>query len=180
MIDKKKKGRPFGTTKTYRMKNGYYKPEDVYLYTPEDTIPKDELNRFLRLCDEMIVLLDPRTINKAEVEEIAKVYRESIIIDSVYREFAKEGSALDPTMVNSLDKIVKAVEKRKENLAIRASDRQESRNFNKQLTLMDVISEVGSDVEKMEQEEKEIKNRLEQTNNNLSKVTEFIDDKEIS
>jgi len=178
---KKKMGRPRGSITYYTMKNGVFKKDDLFLYAPEDTIPKGEIRRFLQQCDNMLMLLDARTVNQAELEEIAKVYREGVIVDAIFRGLTQGGDEnangsviLDATTINSLDKILKTVEKRKENLAIRARDAEKARNLSSQVTMMDVVSEVGSEVEKMENESKIFNRELEEAQEKLTKTEDFM------
>jgi hypothetical protein len=166
-----------GRKGAYKMKNGVVTRDDIFLYTPENTIPATELDRFLEQCDNMIIMLDPRKVNKSEVEEIAKVYRESMVADKVYETLAEEGATLDPGIMVSLDKLLKAVEKRKENLAIRASDKEESRDFNKEFTMIDILTQSVNEVDRMEQEEKELSVQMKSVEKSISKVEEFVEDK---
>lgn len=166
-----------GSKNIYTMQNGHITQDDIFLYTPQDTIPSTELKRFLQQCDNMIILLDARTVNTAEIEEIAKVYRESVILDRVYREWATSEAGIDPTQINSIDKLLKAVEKRKENLDVRAKDRQEKRDLSSQVTMMDVIAQVGPEVEKLEKKAIEEQHILEAEAKKLTSTEDYMSDK---
>lgn len=176
----KKRGRPKGSNSYYVMKNGKFKKEDLFLYTPENTLPKTDIARFLQQCDNMLMLLDARTVNQAELEEIAKVYREGIIVDAMLRTITdnEDGTvAADPTTINSLDKILKTVEKRKENLSIRAKDKENARDLSSQITMMDVIASVGADVDGSTPEALELNKRLEEEGKKLTSTEKFMEEK---
>jgi hypothetical protein len=112
-----------GRRRRYRLKNGEITEDQILLHAPKETIPEKAYDRFLELCDEMIIMLDAKTVNNADLEEIAKYYRDSIVVEKIYETLADPESAdagLDVTLVNQLEKITKQLEKRKENLSIRA------------------------------------------------------------
>lgn len=144
----------------YKMENKEVSAVDVFLYVPPDTIPAAQLKRFLHLCDQMFIALDAKTITRPEIEEVAQYYRDRILLDELYKTIASsEGGLADSrAIISNLDSMSKQLEKRKENLQIRAKDRQEARKLTKQKTMMDILAEV--DEQKVEEEMKKLAETL--------------------
>jgi hypothetical protein len=137
------RGRPKGA-RNKALSNGVITTDDIFLYTPEETIPKKYVDRFLKLCDNMIITLDANTVTEPEVEEIAQYYRDRLFLDELYSSIndLEVGVAADTTLIRSLDSLSKQLEKRKENLQLRSKDRADQRKLTKQKTLMDLLGEL--------------------------------------
>ena len=156
---KKKRGRPPGRKNRYTMQNGHITEDQIHLYTPENTIPVEHRSRFLELCDKMINVLDARTVTDPEVEEIAQYYRDRLVLDEIYKSIADPhvGIAADTTLIRHLDNLSKQLERRKENLQIRAKDRANARDLTRQKTMMDLLGEVNeSSIKNLIEDQKKV------------------------
>lgn len=145
-LPKKKKGRPFGSknkfkdvvekTKTLEF---IVDPEKLFLFIKRETIPKKELIRFLRLCDQFIRSLGPDTLNDTDLEEIALIYRDRVYMDLAYQVFAK-AEAIDTAMITQIEKINKSLEVRKSNLGSRFIDRDKARKGDGSNTFLELFN----------------------------------------
>lgn len=110
----------------YPMKTKKITAEKLFLFVSQDTLPPTEINRFLRLCESMILSLGEDSLSDNDVEEIALIYRDRIYTDRQYSIFAK-AEALDTSMVSQIEKLNKALEQRKANLGARFIDKGKTR-----------------------------------------------------
>lgn len=129
--------------------------EKIYLFTPKDTIPRDQLKRHLKLCQSMMESLGADELADTDIFEIALIAREQIVVDNIYRIFAESGAA-ETSMVVQVEKINKAIETRKENLGSRFRDKGQKRKGreNSDMSILDLINE-------FEEESKEVKLQAE-------------------
>jgi hypothetical protein len=130
----------------FHMRNNYINESVIFLYVPQETLPMGTRDRFLMLCDQMIITLGAETVTTTEVEEIAQLYRDVISFDEMCKmindaSFDKKDYE-NKVLLDHFDKMSKQIEKRKENLNIRTKDRKESRDLTKSKTMLDLIDEV--------------------------------------
>lgn len=127
----------------YHMRNNHINEDALFLYTPIDTLVAYSENRFLQLCDHMIMTLGPETVTMNEVEEIAHLYRDVISADKLYTTINSpsfDNSDIENKIIlDQFDKLNKQIEKRKENLAIRSKDRKDARDLSKTKSVLDLI-----------------------------------------
>lgn len=160
---KRKRGRPKGTTKVAKTKeefnklsnknmdNGHIDAEKIFLFVRKETIPKNQLDRFLKLCDMMIQSLGPEHISDTDIEEIALYYRDRIYIDSIYEEFAKD-SITDTGLVSQIEKFNKSLEQRKVNLGSRFIDKGQKRKSTSGESVVDLVSRYEEEYAILQQE----------------------------
>lgn len=142
---KKKRSRTGGKPKGWRkpptkMNNGRFIESDLYKYVPKETLPKEQVERFLNLCDSMIMDLGVETLSESDLEEISLYYRERVYCDLLYQQFASAGGTTDTTMILHIEKLNKALEQRKSNLGTRFIDKGKKRKDNNTSTLMEILS----------------------------------------
>lgn len=130
----------------YHMRNSFISEHTIFMYVPEKTLPPDTRNRFLQLCDAMVMSLGAETVNAMEVEEIAQLYRDVLQSDEICETINAAGfDRSDPdnrVLLDHYDKLNKQIEKRKENLNIRTKDRKEARNLSSAKTMLNLLDEV--------------------------------------
>jgi c-di-AMP phosphodiesterase-like protein len=130
----------------FHMRNKFINENTIFLYTPLETLPMGSRDRFLMLCDQMIITLGAETVTMTEVEEIAQLYRDVISFDDLCKilndvSFDKKAYE-NKVLLDHFDKLSKQIEKRKENLNIRTKDRKDARDLTKSKTILDLIDEV--------------------------------------
>jgi hypothetical protein len=181
-VSKKGRGRPKGTTKVAKVKeevqrmtevmnNGQINHEKIFLFVKKETIPKDQLERFLKLCDSMIQSLGASDITDTDLEEIALYYRDRIYIDSIYEEFA-ENDATDTGLISQIEKLNKGLEQRKVNLGARFIDKGSKRKIlGGGETIVDLVTKF--DEERAEMQQDADNKRFEIQQNKKTKFTKL-------
>ena len=145
-------GKQKGFKALFKMKNGKFKPEDIFLYVPRDSIPESDLNRFLQLCDLMIIDLGAPSVSYTDLEEISLIYRDSIFINKQFKLFSEASGALDTSMVKQVETLNKNLEQRKENLGSRFVDKGKKREANSTKTITDLIASFEDKSKELEQQ----------------------------
>jgi hypothetical protein len=124
--------------RTYSMQNGFIEAEDLFLYVPRETLRKDDVNRFLKLCDLLIIELGPKELTQTEVKDIAALYRDVMIRDHMY-ELTKDNDAKDKTILTDMLNVSKQIDTLQRGLKLNAAQRAEERRKGNELTMMDLL-----------------------------------------
>lgn len=175
-VKKRKPGRPKGITtkQRFKMSNGEVSEDQVFLYTPESTIPSKDKRRFLMLCDLMITSLGPTTVSEADIEEVALYYRDRIYCDHMYEVFAEAQGTVDTNMVSQLEKFNKSLEQRKQNLGSRFIDKGQKRKESKGESLIELFSKYESTGDSLEDRAKEMKSKIEEGKKNYTTTRDYM------
>ena len=166
-IEGKTRGRP---KKKVMLSNGVVSEDTLFNFVPRNTLPKNDVFRFITLCDAMITDLGADDLSNVDIEEIALYYRDKIYCDQIYREFAT-AETTDGSLVVQIEKLNKNIEKRKENLGARFIDKGKKRQDSGGESLMDLLSIYASNVK--EAEALADKKQLEINNNKDTKYTKI-------
>jgi len=125
--------------KQYSMQNAEITSDDLYLYVPENTLKLEERNRFLKLCDKLIIELGSKELTETEIKDIATLYRDIIRRDEMYKVLTVCAGSPDKTTMNDIVNISKQVDTLQKSLKITASSRQEERKNRREMTMMDML-----------------------------------------
>lgn len=137
----RKGGKPKGWKKPVTaMSNGKFVEKDLYLFVPKETIAESDRERFISLCDAMILDLGADSMKEADLEEVALYYRDRIYSDRMYRSFAEADGITDANMIAQIEKLNKSLEQRKSNLGARFVDRGKQRKDNSSSSLVDLLN----------------------------------------
>lgn len=137
----RKGGKPKGWKKPVTaMTNGRFVEKDLYLFVPKETIAESDRERFISLCDAMILDLGADSMKEADLEEVALYYRDRIYSDRMYRSFAEADGITDSNMIAQIEKLNKSLEQRKSNLGARFVDRGKQRKDNSTSSLVDLLN----------------------------------------
>lgn len=170
---KKSPGRP--RKEPTFMKNGVITDKQIFQYVKKESIPAQELERFLRMCDLLIESLNPKTLSETDIEEIALYYRDRIYMDRIYETFAA-AEASDMNMVKQLESFNKALEKKKENLGSRFIDKGKKRDdLLKGKTLVDLLSEYEESPEKFDKLVREQNTKTEESKKQFTNPLEYME-----
>jgi hypothetical protein len=182
----KRKGRPKGSknkkssnskTNSNYLTKYIIDPEKLFFFVKENTIPQDERNRFVVLCNKFAESLGVDTLTDTDVEEIALIYRDRIFMDLTYATFAEAG-AFDTAMVNQVEKINKSLEVRKSNLGSRFIDRDKTRKSDAgEGTFLDLFNYYVADKEQAETSAQELKNKIEDHKKGFTSTKEYMENK---
>ena len=130
---KRKRGRPL---KEHLMTNGHITADMLFLFTPKDTIPGHQINRFLQLCDEHIKELTIEELTVSDIDEVAQYNRTRMLKDFILKNMTNpmtrkgpdgEEQEVEPFtdlgFITQLEKLHKQMDKHIENLKVRRKDR---------------------------------------------------------
>lgn len=175
----KKRRKTGGKQKGWRkvsnsMSNGRFTEEDVYVYAPKDTVPKEQQERFLGLCDLMIKSLGVDTMADTDLEEIALYYRDRIYCDHLYKTFADAGGTTDSTLIAHIEKLNKALEQRKSNLGSRFVDKGKKRRDTNTSSFMELLSKFEQDKTEFENESNEKAALIENNKQNFTSTADYM------
>lgn len=171
MVRKRKPGRPKGTKK---VDNGVIDASQLFFYVPKDTLPTKHVDRFLKLCNQMIKSLGAETLNPTDVEEIAVYYRDRIYMDQIYETFAL-AQATDPTLVGQLEKLNKNLEQKKSNLGARFIDRGQKRKSKEGMTFIDLFENFVENEVEMEALAQSKKESIKTNKKSYTNPVDYID-----
>lgn len=103
---RRNRGRP---PKRYRMTNGKFTKEDIFLYVPEPLFTDETQYRFLELCDNLLISLELDHLSSLDIENVAYYCRDLIISDRFRVEFYKEidGERFDLGVLKEINKLDK-------------------------------------------------------------------------
>ena len=134
-------GRP---PKQYVLTNGLVSADDLFLFTPQNTIPGVELNRFLELCDRMIKEMQVEELTSSDIDAVAQYNKLRMFDDMICESMSghgkdkknskdkdcKDGDDEEETQkftdlgfITQLEKLSKQRDKHLENLKFRRKDR---------------------------------------------------------
>jgi len=136
-----KRGRP----KEYEMQNGVITSEHIFLYVPKRSLESSDINRFLRLCDLLIMELGPKDVTETDVKDIASLYRDVLARDYMYEGIKNCSHVPDKSMMLDLEKISKQIDSQQGSLKVRAKDRVEERRNRNDVTMMDILGKFEED-----------------------------------
>lgn len=122
-----------------KLRNGKITESQLFLYVPKHTLPEKEINRFLELCDTLIISLGPAELSETDIEEIALYYRDRIYADNIYSTFALSNTT-DASLVMQIEKLNKGLEQRKTNLGARFIDKGKKRKEIGEESLIDLLA----------------------------------------
>lgn len=168
-------GRPKGSVK-YQIQNGIVDEDKLFLFIKKETIPVSEQKRFIDLCDRFIQSLGADTLNDADIEEIALIYRDRIYMDLAYEIFA-QAKAIDSTMVTQIEKINKSLEVRKMNLGSRFIDREKTRNKDTSNSFLDLFNYITENKEEEEGKATEVNKKIKENKKQFTDVHDYMKNK---
>jgi len=144
ILPSKKRGRP-RKYHSYEMTNGVIDAKKIFLYVPAISLPLEEIDRFLTMCDLLIKELGPKIVSQTDVKDIATLYRDTIVRDAMYIVIAECKGAADKSTITDVEKISKQIDTTQKSLKVRAADRQEDRKNNKDLSMVDIVDKYIDD-----------------------------------
>lgn len=168
-------GRPAGSIK-FKMENGLIDEDQIFLYIKRETIPTDELKRFITLCDKFIISVGADTVTDTDIEEIALIYRDRIYMDLAYESFAEAGS-MDAAMATQIEKINKSLEVRKSNLGSRFIDRDKSRKSTSSTTFLDLFNNFVENRDKELEKAQKLDEKIKENESKYTKTKDYMEDK---
>lgn len=142
--DKPKIGRPRKDYK-YRMQNGSIDADRIFLFVPQHTIPKDSVDRFLELCDRLLIELGPKAVTETDVKDVATLFRDTIVRDAMYTLVSESEGVMDKSTSVDIEKFSKQIDSIQRSLKVRAADREAERKNNKDLTMIDILDKFMDD-----------------------------------
>lgn len=165
-----KRGRP---PKQYRMTNGYIDADTLFLYTPQESIPGEQVNRFLQLCDNHLKELDMEEISASDIDEVAQYNRTRMLKDFIIKTLVNpklpEGADKDAAeqftdlgFITQIEKLHKQMDKHLENLKARRKDRVTSTSGSKKASLSDMARELDEKPDRLDKLKKENKKKVEE------------------
>jgi len=137
-VTKRRVGRP---RKEYEMTNGSVNPEELYVFTPENTIPDGETNRFLQLCDMMILEMHAEELTPSDVDAVAQYNQLRMFRDKICADMAEQ-NITDISFITQLEKLHKQQEKHLENLKLRRKDRHLGKTDSQSKSLTELAREL--------------------------------------
>jgi hypothetical protein len=171
---KKKAGRKVGYRKAPDLSNGLVSADKIFLFVDRDTVPVNDLTKFLRICDTWIKDLGPETLKDTDLEEIALYARERVYIDGVYKGFA-EAETIDPNLITQLEKMNKGLEARKENLGSRFKDRGIQRKDKSKFSFINLFESFEEDSQKFMRQGTEKDKIIEDNKENYTSTEEYME-----
>jgi len=172
--NKKKRGRKTGYRKPQDLSNGVIDPEKIFLFVDRNTIPPNDLQRFLKICDAWIQDLGADSLSDTDIEEVALYARDRIYIDGIYRGFA-EADTIDPNLINQIEKMNKGMEARKENLGARFKDRGKSRKDKSNFSFINLFEDYQENPEVFVQQAKDQTLKTQTEKNNFTKLDDYME-----
>lgn len=141
-------GRP--KAKDYKMQNEVADKEDLFLYAPESSLPESDTTRFLKLCDLMLLELDPEEVTPTDIDEVAQYNRTRMLKDFILKECKRKNSVEDNNIyfIGQLEKLQKQMDQHLGNLKARRSDRIKGSVSSKNRTIADLVKEYDNDKSK--------------------------------
>jgi len=164
----KSKGRRGRPPKEYVMTNGNVSAEDLFVFTPRETIPDRQVNRFLQLCDMMISEMHAEELTPSDIDAVAQCNKLRMFGDKICKDMAEQ-EITDISFITQLEKLHKQQEKHLENLKLRRKDRHIGKigSTGKSLTeLARELDDISND--RMEEMQKKSESEVEKFEENFA------------
>jgi hypothetical protein len=168
----RKRGRP---PKDYLMTNGHITSDVLFLFTPKDTIPGHQINRFLQLCDEHIKELTIEELTVSDIDEVAQYNRTRMLKDFILKNMTNpvvqkgpegEDEEVEPFtdlgFITQLEKLHKQMDKHIENLKVRRKDRILGKTSGSYKGLGELARELDEDPQRLDHLVKKSKKEITQ------------------
>ena len=156
------------------MTNSEITAEMLFLYTPRETIPQGQINRFLQLCDEQIKELNIEDLTSADIDEVAQFNRTRMFKDFILKTMAnppkvkdQEGNEQeveqfsDLSFITQLEKLHKQMDKHIENLKVRRKDRHTGKIGGQKRSIADMARELDEEPDRLDDLSNRNKSELE-------------------
>jgi len=155
---KRGRGRP---PKEYRLENGVVSADEIFLYCPRDTIPQNQINRYLKLCDEQLKEMNLEELTTADVDELAQYNRSRMLKDYVIKIMVNPvvpsgvvtdnlAQFTDLGLITQTEKLHKQMNSHLENLKFRRKDRHTGKMGGQHKSISDLAREFDEEPRRVE------------------------------
>lgn len=140
----KKRGRP-KKTHDYVMVNGIIDAKRIFLYVPPATVDPEEIDRFLEMCDRLLIELGPKSVTEIDIKDVASLFRDTVVRDKMYEGLKACANLPDKSMMVDLSKMSAQLDVIQKSLKVRAADREKERTNSKDLSMIEIIDKYKDD-----------------------------------
>lgn len=168
-------GKPFGWRKPQELnelKNGI-SVEKIFSLVPENTVPKESRQSFLKSVERLIDVLGIDNLNEFDLEEVCMLCREKVLVDGQFK-FIADSNQVELNILKQIETMSKLIETKKVNLAARCIDK-DKRKDNSGGTFLELFTHFKENREDYESLSDQRANYLENAKAKYTNLDEYMD-----